>query len=131
MSIWGRKISNKVVAAAAVAMIVGALLPVMTKTPDREVTLVVRGMAFYLDGDFRHPNPTIELKAGENVRVVLRNDERGMTHDFAVPALGAATGLLDWNEQDATSFEVPETPGTYEYFCNPHRLMMKGTIRVD
>jgi plastocyanin len=27
-------------------------------------------------------------------------------------------------------FEVPTTPGTYEYVCRPHLAMMRGTLRV-
>ena len=130
MSILGRKISGKVVAALAVAMVVGALLPVLTDAPAREIRLVTRGMAFYVDGDFNHPNPTIEVKAGERVRIVLRNEERGMTHDFAVPAVKAATSLLDWNQQDDVTFDVPDEPGIYDYVCRPHLLMMKGRLVV-
>ena len=130
MSILGRKISMKLVAALAVVMIVGALLPVMTDAPAREITLVARGMAFYVDGDFDRPNPTLEVKASERVRIVVRNEERGMTHDFAVPAADAATDLLNWNEQDEVIFDVPDKPGVYEYVCRPHALMMRGTLRV-
>ena len=130
MSILGRKISAKWVAALAVAMVVGALLPVTTKTPSREITLVARDMAFYLDGDFTHANPDIELRAGEHVRIVMRNEERGMTHDFAVPAAGASIDLLEWNERGEVTFDVPATPGTYEYVCRPHMPMMKGILKV-
>ena len=130
MSIWGRRVSGKIVAAVAALMVIAALLPVMTRGADREVTLVARGMAFYLEGDARTPNPTITLKAGETIRVVLKNDDRGMTHDFAVPALDAGMRLINWNEEGDTTFDVPSQPGTYEYFCNPHRLMMRGVIRV-
>ena len=130
MSILGRKISAAWVAALVVAMIVGALLPVTTRTPAREITLVARDMAFYLDGDFTHPNPDIEVKAGEHVRIIMRNEERGMTHDFAVPAAGASVDLLEWNEQGEVTFDVPATPGTYEYVCRPHMLMMKGVLKV-
>jgi plastocyanin len=141
MSILGRKISGKAVAWLAAAMIVAALLPVMTEAPvDREITLVVRDMTFYLDGeaidgdviegDAAQPNPAILVKRGERVRVVVKNDDRGMTHDFAVPALGAATSLLDWNEHDAVTFTAPDRPGTYDYVCNPHLLMMKGRLKV-
>jgi plastocyanin len=131
MSILGRKIPVRVVAALAVVMVVGALLPVMTQAPAREITLVVRDMTFYLDGNFQQPNPVIRARAGERVRVVVRNDERGLTHDFAVPAVGASMDLLAWKEQGAVTFEVPATPGTYEYVCRPHHLMMKGTLKVD
>jgi plastocyanin len=130
MSILGRKIPVAVVAAIAAIMIVAALLPVWSKTPAREITLVARGMAFYLEGDLTQPNPVITVKAGEPVRVVLRNEERGMTHAFAVPAFGAATGLLHWNERGEVLFDVPEKAGTYEYVCGPHMLMMKGTLKV-
>ena len=130
MSIWGRKASVKVVAAAAALMVMAALLPVTTSSVDREITLVARGMAFYVDGDST-PNPTITVRAGETVRVVLKNQDRGMTHDFAVPAADAAMRLVNWNEEDDVTLDVPSTPGTYEYFCNPHRLMMRGMIKVD
>ena len=129
MSIWGRKVSVKVVAAVAALMVMAALLPVMTSSVDREVTLVARGMAFHVDGD-PTPNPTITVTAGETVRVVLENQDRGMTHDFAVPALDAGMRLVNWNEEDDVTFDVPSTPGTYEYVCNPHRLMMSGQIKV-
>jgi plastocyanin len=131
MSIFGRRVSVRAVAALAAVLVVGALLPVMSKTPSREITLVARGMAFYLEGDPNTPNPTIRLSAGETVRVVLRNEDRGMTHDFAVPALDEALGATDWDETEDVTFDVPATPGTYEYVCRPHMLMMRGTIVVE
>lgn len=130
MSIFGRTISGRTVAALALLMLLVALLPALSSTPTREVTLVVRGMTFYLKDDPRTPNPTLEVKAGERLRVVLENHDRGMAHDFAVPALGAALNPIDWSEIDTLVFDVPETPGTYEYVCRPHQLMMRGTIRV-
>jgi plastocyanin len=87
-------------------------------------------MAFYLDGDFGRPNPAIAVRPGERIRVRVRNEERGVSHDFAVPAAGAATALLQWNDADEVIVRVPDTPGAYEYVCTPHRLMMKGTLRV-
>ena len=90
MSIWGRKVSARTVAATAALMVlVAGLLPVRTKAPARELTLVARDMAFYLEDDPETANPAIEAKPGETLRVVLRNRDRGLTHDFAVPAAGA------------------------------------------
>src|SRR5688572_4840323 len=91
MSILGRHVSSKVIATVAGCLLLAALLPAVTRTPTREVTLVAKGMAFYLESDLETPNPTIEVKAGERVRVVLRNQDRGLTHDFAVPVIGAGT----------------------------------------
>jgi plastocyanin len=131
MSIFGRRVSVRAVSAVACVLIVGALLPVMSKAPSREITLVARGMAFYLESDPGTPNPTIRVSAGETVRVVLRNEDRGMTHDFAVPAFDEALDGIDWNESDDVTIDVPETPGTYEYRCRPHTLMMRGVLIVE
>lgn len=131
MSIWGRRVPVRAVAAMVAMMItITGLLPVMTKARAREITLVAQDMAFYVESDLKTPNPVIEMKAGETIRVVLRNRERGMTHDFAVPVVDAATDVLDWNEEGAVTFDAPAEPGTYEYVCRPHLLMMKGTLRV-
>jgi plastocyanin len=130
MSIFGRTVSGRAVAVLALLMVMVALLPALSRTPTREITLVVRDMAFYLKDDPGTPNPTLELTAGERVRIVLENRDRGMTHDFAVPAFDAALDPIRWNETDAVVFDLPTAPGTYEYVCRPHRLMMRGTIRV-
>ena len=130
MSVLGQRLSAKAIGALVGLMVLAALLPALSSTPAREVTLVAKGMAFYLEGDLKTPNPVIEVKAGERVRVVLRNQERGMTHDFAVPALDVALNPVTWNESEELLIEAPGKPGTYEYVCRPHSLMMKGTIRV-
>lgn len=122
--------AKAIVALAGVLLLV-ALLPALSSTPTREVTLVVKGMAFYLETDLSRANPTLEVKAGERLRVVVRNYDRGLTHDFAVPAVAAAMKGVNWNESGEVVFEVPETPGTYGYMCRPHALMMRGTIRVS
>ena len=120
----------KLVAVVAALMIVGALLPAMSRTPAREITLVAKDMAFYLESDPATPNPTIELKAGERVRIVLRNLDRGMSHDFALPAASVGLDRIDWNQQADLTFDVPDTPGTYEYLCRPHEFMMRGRVIV-
>jgi plastocyanin len=98
--------------------------------PSREIRLVAKGMAFYLESDPSTPNPTLEVKAGERVRISLQNDDRGMTHDFAVLALQSGLKAIDWNERAELVLEAPEQPGIYEYVCRPHNPMMKGTLRV-
>jgi plastocyanin len=131
MSIWGRRVSGKMVTAVAVLFIaVAGLLPVMTKARAREVTLVARDMAFFAESDGKAANPLIEARAGETIRIILLNRDRGVAHDFAVPAVDAATNLIEWNERAEVTFEVPDKPGTYEYVCRPHLLMMKGSLRV-
>jgi len=130
MSILGRRVSPKMIAAMTAVLLLVALLPAVSSTPTREVTLVAKGMAFYLEDDLKTPNPIIDLKAGQKVRIVVKNEDRGLTHDLAVPIAHALSKELTWNQTGKVSFTAPKTPGTYEYFCQPHKLMMKGTIRV-
>ena len=130
MSILGKRIPLRAIAAMAVLMILAVLAPALSKTPTREITLVAKGMAFYLESDLKTPNPTLDIKAGERVRITLRNQERGIIHDFAVPVLKKSVDQLGWNESDEVTFTAPKQPGTYQYECQPHRLMMRGTIRI-
>ena len=123
--------SVKLIAVVVVCVIVGAIAAAVTRTPDREITLVVKGMAFYLESDPSTPNPTLRVKAGERVRITLRNEDRGFVHDFALPATDEAVDQINWSEADAETFDMPSTPGTYQYICRPHQLMMSGTLIVE
>jgi plastocyanin len=132
MSLMGRRVSlTAAVLAGAVLLVFAGLLPAASRTPSREIVLVAKGMTFYIDGHPDEPNPTVHLRAGEHVRVVLRNDDRGMKHDFAVPAMNLGMKTVEWNERGEITFDLPKTAGTYEYVCRPHSLMMRGTIQVE
>jgi plastocyanin len=133
MSIMGRHVPGGVVAAVVLMLGAGAVAVAMWRpaAPDREIRLVVRGMAFYLESDPSTPNPTLTIRAGERVRIVLDNQDRGMTHDFAVPAIGQAIDAIDWNERGEVVVAVPAAPGEYEYVCRPHAaLRMRGRIII-
>jgi plastocyanin len=95
----------------------------------REVTLVARNMTFYVSGDST-PNPTIRLTAGENVRVVLRNEDAGIEHDFSVSALDLRVPVTTGASIESAVMRVPLRPGGYEYVCTPHAQMMKGRIEI-
>ena len=119
-----------VLLAAALAAV---MLPRMVSTREdvREVALVVRNMTYYLDG-VETPNPPLRFKAGERVRLTLRNEDRGMTHDFNIRSWGVATEVLDGAGQDTVTFRVPAQPGgPVEYTCTPHTAMMTGSIVVE
>ena len=61
----------------------------------REITLVARDMAFYLSEQTQAgPNPTLQLKVGEQVRIVLRNQDpwyRAHLRDQAVERVDDVT----------------------------------------
>ena len=131
MSIMGRHVPPGAIALAALMMCALALIPVMSHSPaPREITLVTRGMAFYVDGDPDTPNPTITLVAGEQVKFVLRNEEQGMVHDLVVAGLPIRFDGLRWRERRELTLVVPDAPGTYSYVCQPHKVMMHGEVRV-
>jgi plastocyanin len=120
--------------AVAVAAVVMALLPMLASSSAsgvRTIDIVVRDMAFYVNGD-KTPNPELTFKAGEQVRLRVRNEDAGMRHDFTIKAWTVGTRLLnDRGEEDVVEFRVPDSPGTGTYTCTPHPKMMTGTIRVE
>jgi plastocyanin len=122
---------------AGAALIVTALLPILassraTGTPSpREIRIVVRDMTFYVEGQ-DEPNPTLRLRAGEQIRLVLRNEDPGMSHDFAVGSWRVMTPLVTARGAEAVVvFRVPQRRGSYTYSCTPHATIMRGTIQVE
>ena len=123
-----------VVAVFGVGVLAATLLPMLASgqpDPVREIRLVVRDMNFYVEGETQ-PNPTLGLKAGEQVRLVLRNEDPGMRHDFVVKDWEIGTRILeDRGEQDTIVFRAPSAVGEHIYHCTPHAKLMRGTIRVQ
>ncbi len=120
--------------AGVLAMLLGALAALAVAsnaTPDREITLVAKDMRFYVRGS-DVPNPTLHLRAGETVRLVLVNEERGMLHDVAVPDLRFALEPIKGGDGARASglLEVPPRPGRHQYVCTMHALTMKGSLEV-
>lgn len=124
---------------AGAALIVTALLPIVASSrstgtsSSREIRMVVRDMTFYIDGH-DEPNPTLRVRAGEQIRLALRNEDQGMSHDFAVSSWRVMTPLLDARRAGAVVvvvFRVPQRRGTYTYSCTPHARIMRGTIQVE
>lgn len=135
LSIWLRSASGRIRAAliAVVFAAVGltALIPVVAdpRTPTREIVLVARAMTFYLEGS-DVPNPAIVVKPGEDVRVVIKNQDPGITHGFSVGALHASIDRIQAGASASLSFRAPAESGRHEYVCPPHALMMRGVLVV-
>jgi hypothetical protein len=96
----------------------------------REVRLVVKGMTYYIDGE-RTPNPTLHAHRGERIRLVLKNTDAGMTHDFTIEAMNVHTRPLKGTGEDTVEFIAPRVRGSHTYRCTPHSAMMNGTIIVN
>jgi plastocyanin len=116
----------------AAAVVVG-LLPMIASAPAdpvREVRIVTRDMTFYVEGS-DEPNPTLTFRAGEQVRILLKNEDDGMDHDFSVPGWQTKTKLLTGRGDATLLIKVPTTKGTESYTCTPHAEIMRGIIRIE
>ena len=122
-------------ALAIAAMVAVAAAAVVTRAGARgdvrEIHLVARGMAFFLAGDNTAPNPTIRVRAGERVRLIVSNETAGIEHDLAVASLGIATDPLATGAIGALDLQAPGEPGAHEYACRPHAVMMRGRLIVE
>ena len=121
--------------AIAAAVVVGALasgaIALSARGPGlREIRIVARDMTFYVEGE-ADPNPTLRLRAGETVRLVLKNEDDGMRHDFAIPDWNAATKRIEGGEETTITFRAPDRPSEQTYRCQPHSKIMRGTILVE
>lgn len=124
----GPKAVAVVMAAGAIAC--GAIALSARGGNAREIRIVVRDMNFYVDGE-AGANPTLRLGAGETVRLVLRNEDAGMKHDFAIRAWNTATTQIESGEETSVTFRVPGGAASPTYTCRPHASIMQGTILVE
>lgn len=107
----------------------GAFLPhiVDSREPAEEIRVVAKNMTYYANGA-GDANPAIQLTPGRLVRITFHNDDRGMLHDFAIPAFGVGSGIIEYGAEKSFTFRVPDRPATATYTCTPHSAMMSGRI---
>ncbi len=124
---------GRIATAVVLGLLSVSLVGLVTPAADpvsREITLVARDMAFYLSEQTQAgPNPTLRLKVGEQVRIVLRNQDPGIVHGFAIKPWNVR---MTARHDEAVSMLVraPRRPGRYEYVCTPHSTLMAGVIEV-
>ena len=111
-----------------------ALLPIMGLSREadevREIRLVARDMTYYVEGQ-EEPNPALKFRAGERVKVVLRNDDEGMEHDFTVRSWEVAIPVIEGKGSSSVTFTVPQLRGSHAYSCTPHPSSMRGVIVIE
>lgn len=126
--------ARRVIIGLCVVMVLGTvvLVPFLaggTKPAERELVLVARDMSFHL-ADQAPDNPVIRVVQGQNLRLVLRNEDEGITHDLAVLEWGVGVHALRSGSTGVLSVRVPDEPGRVEYICQRHGALMKGTIEI-
>jgi plastocyanin len=132
MSRTKKRVAFTVFVTVLLGITLAAILPrvASSSAPSREIHLVARDMAFYLDGQ-GEPNPTLVVRRGERVRVRLTNLDQGMSHDFRVRAWKRGTPVVNGIGEAAIELRAPAAAGAETYACTPHGEMMRGTIRVE
>ena len=96
----------------------------------RVIHLVVRQMTYYVNGH-ADPNPTLRIRRGERVRIVVRNEDSGMKHDFGIDDWQLRTRPIDGVGEARLEFVAPSAAGFVTYSCTPHGAMMHGTIQIE
>jgi plastocyanin len=122
----------RIVLVAALLVATAVLVPnlVDSREPTHELRITARDMSFHVE-TFDGPNPALQLAAGTEVKVVFRNEDRGMVHDFGIPEWGVHTGGVEWGRERSVTFRVPARASALSYICTPHSAMMSGRIIVS
>jgi hypothetical protein len=113
-----------------------ALLPMVAASRSgdpapRELRIVAKDMTFYVNGE-PTANPALRFTPGERIRLVLRNEDAGITHDFVIKEWNVATETLtDKGAEDTIVFRVPKERAPAGYYCSPHSEMMRGGVHID
>ena len=71
--------------------------------------IVARQMVFH--GESGPANPTVQVRAGERVRLVLVNEDAGFDHDLSIPGWSLATSTLHGTGRTSIEFQAPDYPG--------------------
>jgi len=98
----------------------------------REVVLEARNMAFVSPATGAAPkaNPTLVLRAGERIRLVVRNLDPGMRHDLVVEGLEVWIDVPGYGDSGQAVVTVPRARGEHDYFCSYHARVMRGRMLV-
>lgn len=132
---WQRQARRPTVRVLSILCLLGgialAALAAGSKSEVRDIRLVARGVAFYVDGR-PEANPVLRVAAGERIRLLFRNEDRGMAHNFAVSGWRLSQALpLEPGETASVVVRVPDRPGRHAYVCTPHATLMHGVIEVQ
>ena len=112
----------------------GVIVPSMAAgEASRGITIIASNMAFVTESHdvFGRGNPTITVKAGRTITIVLRNDDPGMQHDLVIEGLDVEVEVISFGETTRLTFTAPREPGTYVYLCSFHPISMRGVFIVQ
>jgi plastocyanin len=126
-------LAGTIALAVTASLALALLLPQnasMSSGEVRVIHLVVRDMAYHVSGH-NESNPTLHIRRGERVRIIVTSEDAGMKHDFGVDAWQKRTALIDGVGEARIEFVAPSAAGDATYSCTPHGALMRGTIRIE
>ncbi|MDA1192968.1 MAG: cupredoxin domain-containing protein, partial [Candidatus Poribacteria bacterium] len=77
--------------------------------PDRTIVIVADDM------EFRGGNPLLKANPGERVRLIFKNEAKGIIHEISIPQLKVKSERLMPGEEQVLNFIVPKDGGEFEY----------------
>ena len=95
----------------------------MRSGPNLVIEVVAEDLAF------RGNNPTLYAEPGSEVKLIFRNEARGIEHHLVIEGLGVETAILRPGEHEEISFSVPMQDTVLTYSCYLHPIM-KGKFVV-
>ena len=78
---------------------------------------------------FRGNNPTLYAESGSKVKLIFRNEARGIEHHLGIEGFKVETDVLRPGEREEISFVVPLRDTVLTYSCYLHPIM-KGKFVV-
>lgn len=130
---------KKSLAGVTLGVSLAALLLVATGVAARSAMQTVRIEIVIEQMTFRAPepgnpsnrveNPTLRVRTGQTVEIVLRSLDPGMKHDLVIPDMELRCDAVSNGETTTLRFTAP-APGTYAYFCSMHPKIMRGELVV-
>jgi plastocyanin len=82
-------------------------------------------------GKFNDVNPTLEVRSGTPVEIVIRNEEPGsIPHDFRLVGLEVKPSQVLQPGESTTLRFTPSRPGEFAYTCSLHPGLMDGRLIV-
>jgi plastocyanin len=130
---------KKSFAGLTVGVVLAGLMIVATGVAARSAMQPVRIEIMIEQMTFRTPdtanssrmidNPTLRVRTGQTVELVLRSIDPGMKHDLLIPDLDLRADAVANGETSTIRFTAP-APGTYTYLCSMHPKLMRGELIV-
>ena len=100
-----------------------AIVTAMRDSPNAIMEVVAENLVF------RGNNPTLYAESGSKVKLIFRNEARGIEHQLAIEGMDVETDVLRPGESQEINFFVPLRDTVLTYSCYLHPTM-KGKFVV-